>query len=612
MAVTTTNTNKPINPRGDDKSPLAFNRAKIYSGKALDFDGVNDNVDLDGFTMAGNVATIVFQAKFSNDQYLLDIDTQRFVIRNRAASGFGVFNTTAWTDYGDTLRDELGFYAIVNDGTTQRVYYNGHQLGSDATVTALDWDSATKVKIGSNNTGTNNFFDGQIAGVKIFNTALTAAQVADLYNNPEKIVPTGVSNDALKLWLPMQEGAGTTAYDGSGNGNHGTISGATYTHGIGAPVSQTAVIDWNKGQNYVVQSNNFSTSWTTPRSTLTSGQSGILGSSDAWKIESNDTGYTGGYYNTTSLNVVNCSSIYAKAGNIDYIFIASTQGSTNNAQYFNLSTGTLGSLVGSGITSADIEDVGDGWYRCSVVMSANASFGYMLFGIANTDANNGSVSGEYIYVQNAQLNNGTSVGPYIPTLSTAQTSEVLLPAGLTSGRDITGVNLFENVRKKYALNLDGNSWAEVHDNESLDFGTGSFTLEAWVKAAYINTGSSYNVILNLGDVTGTSATIVSSSTSIHFFYGGEISHPTTNDGSWVHIVGTYDGTNVTLYINGVQVNQAARTAIDTTNDLVKTIGRDTTTTRNYKDQIAQPRIYNRALTADEVEQNYNAGKNTYS
>jgi len=612
MAVTTTNTNKPINPRGDDKSPLAFNRAKIYSGKALDFDGVNDNVDLDGFTMAGNVATIVFQAKFSNDQYLLDIDTQRFVIRNRAASGFGVFNTTAWTDYGDTLRDELGFYAIVNDGTTQRVYYNGHQLGSDATVTALDWDSATKVKIGSNNTGTNNFFDGQIAGVKIFNTALTAAQVADLYNNPEKIVPTGVSNDALKLWLPMQEGAGTTAYDGSGNGNHGTISGATYTHGIGAPVSQTAVIDWNKGQNYVVQSNNFSTSWTTPRSTLTSGQSGILGSSDAWKIESNDTGYTGGYYNTTSLNVVNCSSIYAKAGNIDYIFIASTQGSTNNAQYFNLSTGTLGSLVGSGITSADIEDVGDGWYRCSVVMSANASFGYMLFGIANTDANNGSVSGEYIYVQNAQLNNGTSVGPYIPTLSTAQTSEVLLPAGLTSGRDITGVNLFENVRKQYALNLDGNSWAEVHDNESLDFGTGSFTLEAWVKAAYINTGSSYNVILNLGDVTGTSATIVSSSTSIHFFYGGEISHPTTNDGSWVHIVGTYDGTNVTLYINGVQVNQAARTAIDTTNDLVKTIGRDTTTTRNYKDQIAQPRIYNRALTADEVEQNYNAGKNTYS
>ena len=96
--------------------------------------------------------------------------------------------------------------------------------------------------------------------LKVFNTALTAAQVADLYNNPEKVVPTGVDNTALKLWLPMQEGAGTTAYDGSGNGNHGTISGATYTHGIGAPVSQTAVIDWNKGTNIVPYSEYFSTS----------------------------------------------------------------------------------------------------------------------------------------------------------------------------------------------------------------------------------------------------------------------------------------------------------------------------------------------------------------
>ena len=62
MAVTTTKTNKPINPRGNDQSPKGYNRAELYTGKALDFDGVNDYVDLDGFTMAGNVATIVFQA----------------------------------------------------------------------------------------------------------------------------------------------------------------------------------------------------------------------------------------------------------------------------------------------------------------------------------------------------------------------------------------------------------------------------------------------------------------------------------------------------------------------------------------------------------------------
>ena len=45
MAVTTTKTNKPINPRGNDQSPKGYNRAELYTGKALDFDGVNDYVD---------------------------------------------------------------------------------------------------------------------------------------------------------------------------------------------------------------------------------------------------------------------------------------------------------------------------------------------------------------------------------------------------------------------------------------------------------------------------------------------------------------------------------------------------------------------------------------
>ena len=94
MATSTVKTNKPILPRGADVRPIdSYNRASLYSGKALDFDGVNDSVDLDGFTMTGDVATIVFQAKFSNDQYLLDIDTQRFVIRNTSSEGFRVFNS---------------------------------------------------------------------------------------------------------------------------------------------------------------------------------------------------------------------------------------------------------------------------------------------------------------------------------------------------------------------------------------------------------------------------------------------------------------------------------------------------------------------------------------
>jgi hypothetical protein len=46
MATTTTTTNKPLNPRAQDLSPKGYNRANIFSGKALDFDGVNDEVTI--------------------------------------------------------------------------------------------------------------------------------------------------------------------------------------------------------------------------------------------------------------------------------------------------------------------------------------------------------------------------------------------------------------------------------------------------------------------------------------------------------------------------------------------------------------------------------------
>lgn len=70
-----------------------------------------------------------------------------------------------------------------------------------------------------------------------------------------------------------------------------------------------------------------------------------------------------------------------------------------------------------------------------------------------------------------------------------------------------------------------------------------------------------------------------------------------------------------LYINGVEkVSNSAGSStasVPVTNPV--RLGADNTElSRAYKDQIAQPRIYNRALTAEEVQRNYNAGKNTYT
>jgi hypothetical protein len=597
MATTTTTTNKPLNPRAQDLSPKGYNRAALYSGKALDFDGVNDDINVTPAPIGAESAVsfsgyLKTTQSFSSVKGIISKGTNGFgdfVIAGRGTDKLGVYFQTNSASGGyhlstTSINDgEWYFFTVTweNSSDNLKIYINGSLENTQTIAGDSVKNTDTKLAIGAFSND-SNYFDGELANVKIFNTALTAAQVADLYLNPEKIVPDGVADSALKLWLPMMEGAGTTAYDGSGNGNHGTISGATWVSGIGAPVAQTALVSWNKGTNLLVQSNQFDTTWTKGlNTTLTDGYSDPSGGNNAWRLTMTSGGGTFLTQNFVFTAAPHTLSIWAKAN-----------GNTN------LSLQIAGS-------AEEVFVLTNEWQRISSTYTS-------LSGSSTISIGNG-ISDVDALIYGASVTQSSSVQPYIPTLATAQTSPVLLPQGLTANKDITGVNAFESARNPYALNLDGASWGEVHDNASLDFGTGSFTLEAWVKAKYVNQGSGVNAALSLGgDGAAYSAMFVKSNNVFSFYYNGFfIDSSAQTEGDWVHIVCTYDETNQTLYIDGLQVAQNARGAADITNALVKQIGRDTTSVRYYNDQIAQPRIYNRALTATEVLRNYNADKSKF-
>jgi len=82
-------------------------------------------------------------------------------------------------------------------------------------------------------------------------------------------------------------------------------------------------------------------------------------------------------------------------------------------------------------------------------------------------------------------------------------------------------------------------------------------------------------------------------------------------GNWYHIVGTFDRTNLKLYINNVLNNTTASTAGTL---LANTAGYRIMTTWNttnnpagfWGGNLAILRLYSRALTADEVTTNYNS------
>ena len=82
------------------------------------------------------------------------------------------------------------------------------------------------------------------------------------------------------------------------------------------------------------------------------------------------------------------------------------------------------------------------------------------------------------------------------------------------------------------------------------------------------------------------------------------------DDVWNHVVGTYDGTDLKIYLNG---------SLDGTTNAPGTMGSNTIDVRigstnddiEYDGNIAISRIYNRALTATEITQNYNATKGRF-
>jgi len=627
MAVQTTLVNKPFSPRGNDQSPLAFNRAKLYSGKALSFDGVNDYVDCGTLDVTAYTAISMsfnFQLANITDNGLRLVSLLHSGTDDiRIEQGLSVLRITLDDGTAYTLQtpsltaNEWNKFDMTFNGTTLEGYINGVSIGSISA--SFNFSTANGLLNLFKHTAASSYAEGLMAGFKLFNTALTAAQVADLYNNPEKVVPTGVDNTALKLWLPMQEGAGTTAYDGSGNGNHGTISGATYTHGIGAPVSQTAVIDWNKAKNDIGRSQEFDNAyWSTGNITVTANDTTAPdGTTTADKLAATITsGINAEIFRNVGLSTNDSISVFAKYDTAQWVTLG-TNRILERTVWFDIQNGVVGT-ESTGYTGA-ITEYPNGWYKLDVVIGSGATAQtYWDLSIANADGAIGVTAGKSVFAWGAYANkSGTTIGPYIATLTnSAITSPVLLPQGLTTGRDITGVNLFENVRKQGALNLDGNSYAEVHDNGSVD--VQSFTLECWVNLEFTGT---YQEFLSKGNSSSDRTfELYLSNTQNQFGVlistgGFSFATQTINEGEWYHVVATYDSSNDAIkgYVDSVEKLSTTGSVNpnNTDGDVVIGAWYDKSQLKT-NGQIAQPRIYNRALTAEEVQRNYNAGKNTYT
>ncbi len=166
-----------------------------------------------------------------------------------------------------------------------------------------------------------------------------------------------------------------------------------------------------------------------------------------------------------------------------------------------------------------------------------------------------------------------------------------------------------------ALNLNasgaagtGTHYVDCGNHADFDL-TSQVTVSAWVYPARA-AGTTHECYVTKGD---TSYALKETNTdgNVEFFIHNSgtwtsatlTGRTASNNNTWYHLTGTYDGANIKIYLNGVLSATTARTGPIGTNTANINIGRDADSggRRYYRGRIDDVRIYNRALTAEEIQ-----------
>lgn len=176
--------------------------------------------------------------------------------------------------------------------------------------------------------------------------------------------------------------------------------------------------------------------------------------------------------------------------------------------------------------------------------------------------------------------------------------------GVNAGTLINGVTYSSNNNGYFTFN-GTNNYINAGNDTSLQVSSG--TISAWARAT--SPGGGYRGIVAKQFAYGMFYV-----DGVFVAYDWQAASPRSSglniaDGAWKHLVLTFSGGAGTLYINGASVLSAVYNISNNSYNLF--IGAEANANQYAACNIAQALIYNRALSATEILQNYNATKRRY-
>lgn len=611
-------------------------------GQALTFDGSNDYVSTGSGVPTADIFTFTAWVKWnSGTSTIIGPDTDAGIqFRVMTSTGrIELLHSNTLSIGNSTVGVPAGIWthvAVTNDASgNYRFYINGTDAGGSGTN--LFNYANRPVLIGTRTTSTLESFNGSIDEVRIYNTALTAAQIQSIYRqeasdevNTSASQPqgTGRLDSGLALYWRFDEGSGSTAADSSGNALDGTASGGpTWTTGqIGTAAyfdgtsrftnssSGSIALNPTDGESFAI-AGWFNRDTFTTDDTVVAKRTGLANTDDGYIAYIDDATDKLTFEVSDEVDEYQLESVSTFTATGWHHFVVSWNDVSGATLYIN---GIPEAATVTG-TFSSINDL-----TASVAFAVGAdSLATRLF--------NGAIDEIRIYTQPLSAD------------QVAQLYRLTTPTGVDTGlkgywsfngNDVSGTTAFDRsgrgdngtltnspavapgrIGQGLAFASGSSNVVLTSSTSTTAFGTGDFSFGAWVKTTgFVNQGSSANTIIAreyTGVANGYGIGYNSTNTPYcnvstdGFTTGGS----PLNDGRWHFVMLVRRSNVVECWQNGTKLTDSSTTAnISSTARLY--FGNDSAGpyNRSVVGSVDEVRLYNRALTASEIQSLYKQGQ----
>lgn len=604
--------------------------------KSFVFDGVNDYLEFGPVQPIQNSISVWFKATgvpSHNDNYggfLVSGNPQYFGAVSYAmgyrwdTNSVLVFQNSVGNIISASAPANKVIHAVYTyDGINARLYIDGVLTTTTSYTTDPTYPGSgnLNMKLGAwGYPGYERYFNGNIYQASVYNRALSASEILNLYNaNRKKYIPTeNISTDGLILHIDPSintcyPGTGTTIYDLSSNAYVGSIlNGASYTN------NRTGALLFD-GANECVQFYNAILSGTQDftieswvyNTKTPAGQGG----SDGTIFANYGLGNLQFFYSYQYIGLwLNNNSAYTPSPQTIYQYgpvqLTATRSGSNLSIYLD------GNLVDTG-SSADTVGTTTN-FRIGANTSGTERFiGYVynlkIYNRALPQSeiiNNYNAlksrykqelpkitSGSVFELDFADKNCYPGTGTTVYDLSSFNTAGSVVSGATFVGTGITSSFSFDGTDDYITF---------PYNSSQMSFPSDNATISVWFR---YNSSDTTGCLITQRNSSGTGFQIYVNSSKFYADGGGTagvFSVNNLNNRNNYNAVAVYDKTNslLRLYVNGIADNTVAYTgSIADTYTIL--LGKSAFASGQFGGNIYAAQVYNRVLSSTEILQNYN-------